>query len=159
MNGVRRRLIAVFLFFTLIISVTAITLDQKEQPANFFGGVELASPSDWISEDQIKVYSNRVILELSGASWASFTDTNSMDPFLDENSNAIEIKPESADMINVGDVISYQSNIGIIIHRVINVGEDSEGVYYIVKGDNNTFSDPVKVRFDDVVGVVVAIVY
>ncbi len=154
-------LISVLLIISLILLVLSISsfydinLDQN----TFFGGVDIASPSDWISEDQIKVYEDKVILELSGASWATFTDTNSMDPFLDQGSNAIEMKPESEDQIKVGDIISYHYEDIIVIHRVIEIDIDEEGLFYRVKGDNNSFKDPNKVRFDDVTGVLVAIVY
>ncbi|MBI2146640.1 signal peptidase I, partial [Candidatus Woesearchaeota archaeon] len=43
--------------------------------------------------------------------------------------------------------------------RVIEKGVDDDGVYYLVKGDNNRFADPLKVRYADVVGVVVAVIY
>ncbi|OGZ62817.1 MAG: hypothetical protein A2639_01975 [Candidatus Staskawiczbacteria bacterium RIFCSPHIGHO2_01_FULL_34_27] len=82
-----------------------------------------------------------------------------MDPFIDEDSHAIEIIPDSPGKIQVGDVISYKTSYGIIIHRVINKGEDNKGVYYLVQGDNNTIRDPFKVRFDEVQGVVVAVIY
>lgn len=120
---------------------------------------ERSSPSDWLREDQIQVYSDKVILDVSNAAWFHFTDTNSMDPFLDENSNAIVIQPSSPDVIAIGDVITYRSIVGTIIHRVIEKGEDAEGPYFLVKGDNNTVRDPIKVRFEDIEGVVVAVIY
>ena len=120
---------------------------------------EISSPSNHIKENQIHVYQDLIILDIKNASWGSFTDTNSMDPFLDQDSNAIEILPNKADDINVGDVISYQSSYGVIIHRVIEKGEDNQGIYYITKGDNSPFKDPSKIRFKDVKGVVVAIIY
>ncbi len=165
----------VFVFFSLVLLCSLFlvygplaafgveAVDGKARPFSlgpgFSGGEELASPGDWVLEEDILVYSNRVVLDIDGASWASFTNTNSMDPFLDETANAIEILPEDPLDIQVGDVISYESEFGVIIHRVVEVGEDFDGVYYIVKGDNNAVKDPVKVRFDDVVGVLVAIVY
>jgi len=154
-----KHFLVIALLFVIAFSVTAIALNNYEQPLNFWGGAEIESPSDWVSEDQIQVYEDYVVLQLTGATWAKFADTNSMDPFLDEGSNAIEIMPDSAEEIHVGDIISYRTNDGIIIHRVIEVSEDNDGIYYIVQGDNNTFSDPGRVRFDDVVGVLVAIIY
>ncbi|MBU1111616.1 MAG: signal peptidase I [Nanoarchaeota archaeon] len=158
MNSIKHFLVVAALFL-LAFSITAIALNDYQQPLNFWGGAEIASPSDWVSEDQIKVYDDTVILQLTGATWAKFTDTNSMDPFLDDGANAIEIMPDSAEDIQVGDIISYQTDSGIIIHRVIEVGEDNDGIYYTVQGDNNSFADPVKVRYSDVVGVLVAIIY
>jgi len=142
---------------TLLLAVSVISLTNSQ--VNSFKSPEINSPSDWISEEQISVFNDKVILDINKATWAKFTNTNSMDPFIDENSNAIEILPDNPKDINVGDVISYQSKQGTIIHRVINRGQDAEGIYYIVKGDNNTFSDPYKVRYENVKGVVVAVIY
>ncbi len=120
---------------------------------------ELPSPSDWIREEQITVLPDRVILEVEGATWVSFTDTNSMDPFIDESAHALELKPSSSQEIRPGDVISYRTPQGIFIHRVIAAGLDEEGEYYIVKGDNNATADPFKVHFGDIEGVLVAVIY
>lgn len=120
---------------------------------------EISSPSDWVKEEQIKVYHDKIILDVPNAIWSSFTDTNSMDPLIDVNSNAIEIKPENPEQIKVGDVISYQSPYGVLIHRVVEKGEDESGIYYLTKGDNNTFTDPSKIRFEEIEGVVVAVIY
>jgi hypothetical protein len=143
----------------IFVSLAVIALGDKQIPASFFGTYEVYSPSDWVKQDQIKVYKDRVILNVPGTKWARFTDTNSMDPILDEDSHALEIIPDNSEQINVGDVIAYQSSYGVIVHRVIEKGEDSEGVYYIVKGDNNKFKDPFKVRFDSIRGVVIAVIY
>ena len=122
---------------------------------------EVASPSSWIKENQIGVYSQRVILDVADPQWASFTDTHSMEPVLSSRSYAIEVVPESADQIKVGDIVSYNSKYatGTIIHRVIQKETDADGVYFILKGDNNPVADPGKIRFDQIQRVVVAIIY
>ncbi len=136
------------------------SLTEKEKP--FYKEdfpEEKLSPGDKIKEEQIHVYNNKVVIDLKDAEWASFTNTNSMDPVFDAEANAIEIKPKSLDEIDVGDIISYSTSNGIIIHRVIEIGEDEQGWYAITKGDNNPIPDPYKVRFDDVKRIVVAIIY
>jgi signal peptidase I len=153
------KLLGVIIVLAVIMFTISITFNNKQIPISFFGGQEIFSPSDWVNEEQIKVYSDKIVLNVKNATWASFTDTNSMDPFIDETSNAIEILPARAEAINIGDVISYKTNYGIIIHRVIEKGIDKEGIYYIVKGDNNKLKDPIKVRFEDVKGVVIAVIY
>jgi hypothetical protein len=151
--------IAIIIPLAIIILLSFFSFGEKHIPASFFGSSEISSPGDWIKESQIKVYSNQVIINLNNPSWASFTNTNSMDPFLDETANAIKIKPSSPSDIESGDIISFQTKFGIIIHRVIEKGEDEQGTYFLVKGDNNTFMDPFKVRFKDITGVLVAIIY
>ena len=121
--------------------------------------VEKVSPFDWIKEDKIHVYADRIVVDLPNAEWATFTDTNSMDPILDAGTNAIEVVPKSAADVHVGDIASYETEYGTIIHRVIDTGFDAEGWYAVFKGDNNAMPDPGKVRFDQIRRVVVAIIY
>ncbi len=130
----------------------------KETPLS---GAERLSPSDWISEDQIKVYPDKIVLDVEDAVWARFADTNSMDPFLDAGTNAIEIKPSSASQIKPGDIIAYTTGNfnGTVIHRVIDKGTDGKGTYFIAKGDNNVDADPKKIRFNQIRYVLVAVIY
>ncbi len=127
----------------------------------FMASPERVSPSDHLQESQIHVYDDKVIIDAKGATWASFTDTNSMDPFFDDTANSIEITPSSPADVEVGDIISYRSSItgDLIVHRVVSQGVDDSGVFYIVKGDNNPSQDPEKVRFDQIHGVLIGILY
>ena len=142
-----------------VLSITAISLAEKQIPSRLMGGSEQESPNDWIKEEEIKVFNNQVVISIQDPTWASFTNTNSMDPFIDETSHAIQISPPTPEMIKIGDVISYQTVYGIIIHRVIEIKHDEEGIYFRVKGDNNVYPDPQKVRFSDIQGVVIAVIY
>jgi len=160
----KKQIIAVLLAFMLglIFNDAYSELSSVERPLSLFqDGIEKNSPSDWIKENQIKVYDNKIIIELKDAEWASFTDTNSMDPILDETANAIEIIPKSTENIHVGDIISYNSNYadGTIIHRIIKISSDEKGWYCIVKGDNNQSPDPGKIRFSQIKRVLVGIIY
>ncbi|MBN1792623.1 signal peptidase I [Candidatus Woesearchaeota archaeon] len=122
---------------------------------------ELGSPGDRIKEHQILVNKERVQIDLKDAQWATFTDTNSMDPVIDAGANAIEVTPENEDDLQVGDIVAYESEYadGLIIHRIAYKGKDEKGTYFILKGDNNPTSDPGKIRFEQIKSVVVAIIY
>ena len=122
---------------------------------------EKSSPNDHIKESQIHVLKDKVIIDVKDASWARFTDTNSMDPIIDAGSNSIELKPKTTEDVKIGDIISYNSEYvdGLIIHRVVEVGEDKDGWFVGVKGDNLAKEDPGKVRFSQIEGVVVGIIY
>lgn len=152
------------IIFILILSSLSYVLATKpsslEQPIEFINK-EQPSPSDWIKEDQIQVLDDKVIINLNNPKWAKFTDTNSMDPLFDSTANAIEITPTSEEDIQLGDVVSYKSELveGIIIHRVIKIDKDENGTYFTLKGDNNNYSDPEKVRFNQIQRVLVAIIY
>jgi hypothetical protein len=119
------------------------------------------SPSDWIKEENIHVYADKIVIDIENPKWARFSDTKSMDPLLDATANGIEIVPQKESDINVGDVVSYHSNVvdTTVIHRVVSIGEDEKGWYAVFKGDNNNFSDPEKVRFGDIKRVLVAVIY
>jgi hypothetical protein len=120
---------------------------------------ERLSPSDWVKKENIKVYKDRIVIEIPDTIIAEFSDTNSMDPLLDAGTNGIEIVPQSPDQIQAGDIIAYDSDQGVIIHRVIEKGTDRDGVYFITKGDNNREADPEKVRFEQVRRVLIALIY
>jgi hypothetical protein len=121
----------------------------------------LDTPADRVSEKDIHVFDDKIILDIKNASWASFTPTHSMEPLLSEKAHGIEVKPTSSSNLEVGDVISYNSDFttGLVIHRIIETGYDDKGWYAIVKGDNNSEQDPGKVRFDDINGVLIGVIY
>ena len=130
--------------------------------SNTVAGLEVAVPQDRVVEDQIKVMEDEIIITVPDASWATFTDTHSMDPILFKGANALQVEPQNSEDIKEGDIISYVPKDGterLIIHRVVYIGEDEEGIYYIVKGDNNKVSDPGKVRFNQVKKVLFAVIY
>jgi len=122
---------------------------------------ELKSPYDHIKEEEIDVMVDKVVLNIKNATWAKFTDTNSMDPVIDKGANSIELLPKLENEIHIGDIISYKAEFteGYVIHRVVDIRKDEEGTYYITKGDNNKNIDPNKVRFEQIRGLVVAVVY
>ncbi|MBN1157149.1 signal peptidase I [Candidatus Woesearchaeota archaeon] len=158
-------LVIVFAAGFVSASVANVNVENVQKPLAsiipFGTAPEIDSPSDWITEDQIRVYDDRVIIDIENPEWARFTDTNSMDPVFDYGSNAIEIVPEKPEQIHVGDIVSYKSKYasGTIIHRVIEIGNDEDGWYARMKGDNNPIEDPEKIRFGQIQRVVVAIIY
>jgi hypothetical protein len=45
------------------------------------------------------------------------------------------------------------------LHRVVAIGEDKEGKFFTLMGDNVNSTDPVKVRFEQIRGIAVAVIY
>jgi len=125
------------------------------------GNIEMQSPQDHISEDSIHVFEDRVIIDVEEATWSTFTNTNSMDPILDVGANGLEMKPKTPADIKVGDVVSYKpdSKNGLVIHRIVATGYDGEGWFARAKGDNNPTVDPGKIRFDQIHGVLIGVIY
>ncbi|MBI1970859.1 hypothetical protein HYS47_03870 [Candidatus Woesearchaeota archaeon] len=137
-------------------------IDQHISPGDVLhGSIERYSPSNHIDEEKITVFPNQVIISLDNAGWAVYDDTNSMDPVLDDGAHGIEITPLSEQQIQVGDIMSYRHPAvsGLVVHRVIDLGHDKQGWYAKTKGDNTLISDSDKVRFNQVHGVLVGILY
>ncbi|MCK4996944.1 signal peptidase I [Candidatus Pacearchaeota archaeon] len=116
------------------------------------------SPSDRISNDDIIILKDKIILNIPEATLSSYADTGSMKPFFDEGANGIRIKPTVAEEIKVGDIISYRSFGFLVVHRVTEKGQDNKGIYFMTKGDNNSFSDG-KIRFKDIEYITIGILY
>ncbi|HLD33154.1 MAG TPA: hypothetical protein VJB66_00385 [Candidatus Nanoarchaeia archaeon] len=160
-------IVAIIIFFNFFFIVQAYLiygqLGQSPSEVLFFpaGGVERYSPSDWIVREDIDVAANRVTVEIDEPVLTHFANTNSMDPVLDELSNGVEVKPEKAEDIHVGDVIAYFSYYSrqFIVHRVVKLGYDDEGWYAIARGDNQLYNDPGKIRWEQVEGVTVGLLY
>lgn len=124
-------------------------------------GEERESPADRIKEDDVNIFSNHVRIDIKNANWRKYIDSNSMDPLIDEGTTTIEIKPKYASDIKVGDIIAYDVDgyDYAFVHRVVEIGKDNEGIYFITKGDNFYKEDPNKLRFSDIEGIVVGILY
>jgi hypothetical protein len=119
------------------------------------------SPKDRIKERNIKIYNGKVTIDVDNVILARFTDTKSMEPVLNKDTNALEVIPKDSSDIQVGDIISYKSafSSGIIIHRVVEKDIDEKGTYFKTKGDNLNYIDPEKIRFAQIQRVVVGILY
>jgi len=154
-----KKIVIVLVFIAFLIGMHSKNLPETEMP---YGQVSSGlAPTDWIKQDKIRVYPNFVQINLRNAKWANFTNTNSMIPVLSSKSNAIQIVPEKPEDIKIGDIVSFRNEKTKkrIIHRVIGIGSDITGIYFITKGDNNKEQDPFKVRFSDIERVVVAVIY
>ena len=126
-----------------------------------FVSKELISPGDRIQDNQVLVYNDRIVIYVDDANWAKYTNTNSMDGFLDEGTTGIEVRPEGEFDVQIGDVITYDAewSEALIAHRVIDVGYDQDGWYAIAKGDNVAYADPGKIRFEQIEFILVGVLY
>ena len=116
------------------------------------------APFDFIKEDQIEVYPDKVIIKIKNPSIGRYAPTGSMVPTFNENSNGIRIKPRSEKDIHVGDIITFRQDGSLIVHRVIDIGTDKDGTYFITRGDSNSLDDG-KIRFKDIQYVMVGIIW
>lgn len=56
--------------------------------------------------------------------------------------------------IRVGDIIQYQGNNQVIVHRVIKVEVNALNIQFIAKGDNNKEQDILPVEEEQILGIV-----
>jgi len=153
---------SMLLFAGISIGVLIIFGTQSIYEATAFEKPkERPSPFNHIKEDQIKVFANRVRLDIDNPSWSRFAATKSMDPTIDEGANGIEIKPKSRKDLHVGDIVAYNSEYTSVplAHRIIEIAQDSEGWYAILKGDNNLRADPGRIRFHQIETIIVTLIY
>jgi signal peptidase I len=125
---------------------------------NGITGNVVEMPSDFVNDKEILVYPDRIVIKLNGAQVSNYDSTGSMMPILGNGANGIVINVSSPDEIKVGDIITYNQGEDLIVHRVVEKGVDSEGVYFITKGDSNGFSDG-KIRFEQIEHKLVGILY
>lgn len=148
----------VIVFAIGFLSCMLLSFSEIEMPLGISLNSETEAPADWIKEEQIHVYENIVVIDVEDASVSRYAPTGSMKPVLDKGSNGIRIKPASAEQIEAGDIITFEQDGQLIVHRVVEIGEDNEGNYFITKGDNNNVTDG-KVRFEDIKYVTIGIIW
>ena len=148
-----------FVLVLLVIGASFCLLTDNYRYPFSDNDLSLLSPADKLTEEEVKVYADKTVIERENIIWAKIKDTHSMEPTLNENSISLELKPSSESDIVDGDIISFAQEGLVIIHRVIETGFDDNGWFARTKGDNNPDVDPWKVRFNSVKGVVVGILY
>jgi hypothetical protein len=124
------------------------------------GSIERFNSYNHISENQIKVFDEKVFIEIPDKElrWSNFEDSGSMNPLFDEGHNGLEFVPESVSDIHVGDIISFDYFGETYVHRVVEIGNDGEW-FALTKGDANNFVDEGKRRFKDIKGIMFGVVF
>lgn len=107
----------------------------------------------------LPIYVLIIILFIFAFQHTGVVVSGSMEPTLYKGDIIIlESNPSS---IEVGDIIVYHAvrlNSALVVHRVIAKGKSSNGEdYYLTKGDNNQFQDPMEVYPNQVTSKVINI--
>jgi hypothetical protein len=147
-----------FLSANLVSFYVVYGLESPFSFNNFSFNDNNSAPFDFVEENQIKIYNDKIVIDIKDASLSRYAPTGSMKPVLDQGSNGIRIVPKSKDEIHVGDIITFKQDNYLIVHRVIEIGSDVDGLYFITKGDNNSISDG-KVRFEDIKYITIGVIW
>ncbi len=121
--------------------------------------VKRAPPQVRLSLDDLHFDSDSVTIDVGEAMPGLIAPTGSMEPLLTQDTVVLEVQPRRVSDILPGDIIIYEREGVRIIHRVIETGWDADGWYAVTQGDNNPRPDPGVVRFRQVKGLVVGIIY
>jgi hypothetical protein len=116
------------------------------------------SPPEKIPIEKIKINSEEVILKIPNARITKYANTQSMIPTIGENSKGIQIVPSSEEEIKIGTIISFKEEETITVHRVIEIGKDEYGTYYITKGDNSPVKDK-RIRFSEIKYITIGVIW
>lgn len=146
----------------LILGVGLIILYQPNQEIK-----HTQSPKQRIGTWNMFFYNNTITFNNITISYGpGYENSTSMQPTMDgANSYQIYAIPKSPYDLQVGDIIYFYPEDKSwgdgrpVLHRIYSIGNDSEGIWYITKGDNVEESDGIKIRFNQIKYVVIGIIY
>ncbi len=86
--------------------------------------------------------------------------TGSMMPLMNGNADVLVVQPEINE-VREGDIIIFQrpDEEVLIGHRVIDIYTDNKTIVYKTKGDANPTEDSYLVKYEDIRGLVIGIIY
>jgi len=166
--------------FITLLALTFLLGFITHDTLNFF---LITHPGDWIRSEHItKITPNEFCFRYGNLTYSGVVGTRSMVPTIYKDAALLLTKNFTKEDLHVGDIIAVKESnvlkiinyplymlVGIdvgevenadsYVHRIIYIGEDAEGWFAITKGDNCILPDLRKVRFEDVEGVVIGILY
>lgn len=136
-----------------------VNLSQRSAELARERGENVSAPSHRIPLSQVQFGQDSVVINIDDVVPGLIAPTGSMEPVLTADTIVLEVTPETPAEILPGDIVIYELDDSRIIHRVVRIGWDRHGWFAITKGDSNPAEDPHKVRFDQVRGILVGIIY
>ncbi|HLD12212.1 MAG TPA: S26 family signal peptidase [Candidatus Nanoarchaeia archaeon] len=121
-----------------------------EQPTP--GLPEQPSPQQRITLEDITQTTNDLTIHKPATLLVHYTNTNSMDPTLDENSIGIEL-PYTNQQLHEGDIISYDYEGQRLVHRIQTIN----GNTLTLQGDNSNTSHTITDK--NIKGILIGILY
>lgn len=125
-------------------------------------GLERISPNDWVKRDQIEYLEESQLLTIKLPPHVrifNIADTDSMDGLMDIGHNVIATDNFDKNKLAVGDMVVYQIYLTKIVHRIVEIREDSIGRVYRCRGDNNIDTDPYYLRDLHIKWLVLGVIY
>lgn len=117
-------------------------------------------PQDIVKFEDIKTFSDGAVINYKNLTYSTIGNTSSMLPCISHLSTVFYTTPAERNyLIKKGDIVIYNNTKKFIIHRIVDIKYDEMGKYFIVKGDNSKNPDNVKLRINDIIDIVVGVIY
>lgn len=149
----------IFLAIFLVVLGFALSMIYGKYINPFHNGIN-TKPSDYFEQDSIyeDTLGNIIIKKQDDELSAVTTKGSSMLPIAGENDIAIVYKNPKESEIKVGDIIVFVSKLDNetnIFHRVIKITKEG----YLTKGDNNQVDDGYIIKYEEVEGKLVGVLW
>ena len=120
---------------------------------------EKPSPSIRIGQDNLAFLPDKVVISYPGIKGSSYSDTNSLDPYIDDGMTGLSIPVNSETKLYIGDIISYKQGNKVYTHIISAIEPNSNGNIYIVNGTYNKVLLSTRVSHEEVLFVKVGNIY
>lgn len=143
----------VLITLPIIIYISSFSeIDRKiHKPEPIFGG-----DSFTLMDAPLIIFLIILISLVSGAFpyYMIGVGSQSMVPRLSKGDAVVLRKVPKSTILNKNDIIGYKKDGITIVHRIVDIKKDKDGISYITKGDANNARDTKKVKRSQVIGVV-----
>ena len=143
----------VLITLPIIIYISSFSeIDRKiHKPEPIFGG-----DSFTLMDAPLIIFLVILISLVSGAFpyYMIGVGSQSMVPRLSKGDAVVLKKVPRSTILNKNDIIGYKKDGITIVHRIVDIKKDKDGISYITKGDANNARDTKKVKRSQVIGVV-----
>ena len=112
-----------------------------------------------ISPNTFNLTEDSLTINFNNITFFNITGGSSMLPAIHNNSTQLYIILGN-NLLYIGDIVRFKYKEDIFMHhRIIDIRNDEEGIYYITRGDNNPLNDVIKIRKENITHKLIGILY
>jgi hypothetical protein len=149
--------IAIIFVIGFLLGSLLSTIDLSQ--ASSLKAKEIPSPQIRIGTDSIAFLPDKVIINKPGIMGSTYTNTNSMDPILDQGMTGLSYPVNKDTELYEGDIITYDINGRLYTHTIKYILQNNNEKIYIVSGTTSNFLLNSKVPHNKVLYVKVGNIF